>query len=234
MGISATPDTFKAMINNRGGLARTNRYAIYMTHPVSKQGLLNTDFGSLIGQAARSIIGGSGVGLNVGSFFNDPRDIYLMCDSVNLPGRQIVTQEYYTNLRGRKRPYNYINDDVSMSFHLTNDYYMWKYIKSWMDGTVSEQEDNRYNIAYKEDYVTDITIQQLALNGNTFVPVYSIKLRNAYPISMSSVNLSQNENETAKCNVTFAYDEWEEMNLAENLGATLGTGAKLIKNTFGL
>lgn len=234
MAIAADIDTFKSMIKGHGGLARSNWYAVYMTHPVGKRGLLNGDIDGLIGQAARSLTSGQGVGLSLGSFFQDPRDIYLMCDSVNIPGKQIMTQEYATGLRARKKPYNFLNEDVNMSFHLTNDYYIYKYMRSWMDGIITERGDNHYSVSYKEEYTTDIIIQQLSPNGNTFLPVYSVKLRNAFPIAMSGVALNQQDNDTAKINVSFAYDEIEELGLVGNLGSLLGGASTLINNTFGL
>jgi hypothetical protein len=234
MSIAADIDTFKAMIKGHGGLARSNWYAVYMTHPVGKRGLLNGDIEGTLGNAARSLLSGQGSGVGLRSFFQDPRDIYLMCDAVNIPGRQIMTQEYMTGLRTRKKPYSFINSDVNMSFHLTNDYYIYKYIKSWMDGIVVEKGDNHYTVEYKEKYTTDIIIQQLSPNGNSFLPVYSCKLRNAFPISLSDVALDQADNTTLKCAVTFAYDEFEELGLTENLGALLGGATKLIDNTLGL
>ena len=51
----------------------------------------------------------------------DPRDISILCESVNLPGRQITTIDYQAERQSIKVPYSAMNEDVTMSFILTND-----------------------------------------------------------------------------------------------------------------
>ena len=75
-------DDFKATIGRRSGLARQNRFAIFMTPP--GQTLLNLD----LQNAAANLISGS---FSLGSLVNDPRDIALLCESCQFPGRQIQT-----------------------------------------------------------------------------------------------------------------------------------------------
>lgn len=212
MGINANIDTLKSTLNRRGGLAKANRFAVYITHPGGKNSLVNTDISSIIGNAATSVVQGGS--FNVFSFFNDPRDMYLLCESVNLPGRQILTQEYTTGQRTRKKPYNYVTDDVNMTFNLTNDYMVFEYFRTWMDLIVPEEAENHYSVAFKDRYATDITIQQIATQD--YIPAYQIKLRNAFPITLNSVQLSNaGEGTVAQCSVTFAYDEWERMDLID-------------------
>ena len=211
-------DTLKSTISRRGGVARPNRFAVYVTHPGNSGfgGLLNTDFSSLLGNAARSLISGGSFSLK--SFVNDPRDMFLLCDSVNMPGRQILTQEHYTSVRGIKKPNGFIDDDVTMTFNLTNDYYAWTYWKSWMDLVMQENnsQDNFYTVGFRDHFTTDITIQQMG--GVDFVPVKSIKLRNAYPITLNSVQLGNaQEGSIAQASVTIAYDYWEEATFVEGL-----------------
>ena len=216
MTMPADVDTLKSTITRRGGVARANRFAIYVSHPGNSGlgGLINTDFASLAGNAARSLISGGSFSLK--SFINDPRDMFLLCESVNIPGRQITTQEHYTSVRGIKKPNAFIDEDVSMTFNLTNDYYAWSYWQSWMDLVVQKQEDNFYTFGFKNNYTSDITIQQMG--GVNFVPVKSIKLRNAYPISLNSVQLGNGqENTIATATVTIAYDYWEEAGVVEGL-----------------
>lgn len=233
MTMPADVDTLKSTISRRGGPARANRFAVYVTHPGNSGlgGLINTDFASLAGNAARSLISGGSFSLK--SFVNDPRDMFLLCDSVNIPGRQIVTQEHYTSVRGIKKPNSFIDEDVTMTFNLTNDYYAWSYWQSWMDLIVQKQDDNFYSFGFRSDYTTDITIQQMG--GVDFVPVKSIKLRNAFPVSLNSVQLGNSqENNIAQATVTIAYDYWEEAGFVEGLldMATKGVGGFLASKFF--
>ena len=113
-------DDLKAIIGKRGGIAKTNRFVVIMTPPQAT--LINTDWQGLIGSAISGNLGFS-------DFFNDPRDMAMLCRSCSLPGRSINTLEFpregYKNQI--KYPYSYVNEDVSFNFMLTNDYYCLLY-----------------------------------------------------------------------------------------------------------
>lgn len=97
MSLPGNIDDLKATIGKRGGVARANRFAIYITHPKMKGsmgvGLLNTDIGGLISNAAGSYL--SGGTMDPMAFINDPRDMFLLCESVQLPGKRIATMESF-------------------------------------------------------------------------------------------------------------------------------------------
>lgn len=209
-------DKFKSVISKRGGLAPANRFAVYMALP-----LISFDPQNLIARA-----------FNQGTaspFINDPRDISILCDSVTLPGRQISTTEVQTNLLAVKTPYNYINDDVQMSFHITNDHFMKKYFEKWFN---SMFDRSKMTMKYRSQYTTDIIIQQLDQRD---VPVYTVTLRNAYPTTITSYELTNSgENQTQKLQVTFAYEDWNEEGFVESI---LSKGKVLLGSvgrTFGL
>lgn len=230
MALPASIDTLKASISRRGGMAKANRYAVYITHPGRKRsllgGLVNADLEGIIGNTLRNVIGGGSPSL--GSFLNDPRDIFLFCESTTLPGRQVATQDLFTDMKGIKKPYAYINDNVTMTFNLTNDYYMYKYMKSWMDSVITKDSRGGFQIAYKENYTTDIVIQQLG--GTDYVPVYGVKLENAFPVTISSVNLSNtSENTISQITVTFEFDDWSEQGIVDG---TLGNLGGLLQSTL--
>ena len=226
--LPASIDTLKASISRRGGLAKANRYAVYINHPSKKINLINTDVQSLLGNAARSLLSGGSMSLK--GFFEDPRDIFLFCEAVTIPGRQIATNEFFTDMKGIKKPYAFINDEVSMTFQLTNDYYMFKYFRSWMDAILPKTGDT-YGVAYKSSYCTDIVIQQL---GNTdYVPVYGVVLKNAYPTTMSSINLANgSENTVATITITFTCDDWEEQSEIQGIGTGIKTGLSAITSSI--
>lgn len=229
MAIPSSVDDLKASISRRGGMARSNRFAVYITHPTKKIDLLNTDLSSLLGNAARSVIQ-TGELPSIKSFFEDPRDAYLFCESASLPGRQVATNDFYTGMKNIKKPYAYMNDDVTLTFNLTNDYYMYNYFKTWIDSIFPYKGDTRA-VAYKRDYATDLVIQQLG--NNDWVPVKSIVLKNAYPVTMSSVNLSNaSENQVVQISITFTYDDWEEQGIVAATSQPLTQGLSAITNSI--
>ena len=120
----------KASISKHGGLAQTNRFAIYMQPPAAS--LLNLD---LQGSIASAISGN----FKFGSLINDPRDMSLLCESCTLPGRQITTIEYQSVRQSNKIPYGYFNEDVTFTYLLTQDYY----IKKIFDKYRTRGEENK-------------------------------------------------------------------------------------------
>ena len=172
MTYPANIDSLKSTIGRRTGLAKANRFAVYMNLP-----RVSIDVGSII----TNVVSGNFNPLQV---LNDPRDISLLCETATLPGRSIATNEYQTNMKARKMPYGYISDYVSFTFLLTGDYYI------------------------KDVFVSEVEIQQL---NDQNIPVYSCKLRKAFPINISTVDLGNtNENTVSRVTVTFAYDDWVE------------------------
>jgi hypothetical protein len=196
-------DNFKSLVSKRGGLAPANRYAVYMPLP-----LISFDPQELIGRAF-----GQGNNANGNRrFVNDPRDVSILCDSVSMPGRQVATSDLVNNMLPLKMPYGYINDDVNMSFHITNDHFMKKFFDKWVDSIFDRQKQT---MKYRSSYTSDIIIQQLDQRD---VPVYTCTLRNAYPITIQTYELSNTaENTFQKLNITFAYEDWNEEGFVESI-----------------
>ncbi len=187
-------DDFKSTIGKRGGLAKTNRFAIFMSPP--SQSLLNINLQDI----AISAISGN---FNPKSLINDPRDIGLLCESCSIPGRQIQTMDHSHFRQSVKVANSYINEDVTFVFHLTNDYYMKKMFDRWSSLIIDPET---YKLNYNSEYQRDITIQQL---NEKNVPVYGITLRNAYPVTVESVELNNSsENGMQKLSITMTYEDF--------------------------
>ena len=194
-------DNLKATIAKKGGLAMQNRFQIFFTPPTanSVKSLLNKDIRSLIGDLAKNAISGG----SPKNLIPDPRDISILCEAVSFPGRQISTLEYIADRQAIKVPYSIINEDVSMTFVLTNDYYIKKLFDTWSTGIFDVEN---YRAGYKKDFVTDIVIQQLDHNN---VPIYSVRLEGAFPTTVSAINLDNNsENTIQKMTVTMSYENY--------------------------
>ena len=67
-----------------------------------------------------------------------------------------------------------------------------------------------YKTFYKNEYCTDVTIQQLS-SGNDVVPGYSIKLVNAYPIQVGAIELSSEGDGLLEVSITWEYDNLEAL-----------------------
>jgi len=195
-------DDFKAIVTKRQGLAKTNRFLTIFTPPT--QSLINLNPLDIVGRIANETF-------NARSLINDPRDIAFLTESATLPGRSLNTLDFSAEKETLKLPNGFIDDDVTMTFYLTNDYYMKDMMETWMSSIVDTE---KYQLGYKKNYQTDIVIQQL----NTFDKnIYGVKLINAYPISIGALALNnESENAFQRLQVTFAYDRYVPQNFIDS------------------
>jgi len=89
------------------------------------------------------------------------REMNILCKDVQLPGRQIITNERRIGLRMEKIPYGYAVGDVTMTFHVLNDYGVKEYFDTWQNLAVNQET---YEVGYQKGpggYAYDVTIEQL-------------------------------------------------------------------------
>ena len=122
--------------------------------------------------AKKGIARGNAFNVVLPSFPGAPsREVNLLCTGVNLPGRQIMTQEKKIGLINRKVAYEQAYDDVSMTFLLLNDYGIKNYFETWQNLAIRQ---DGLSVGYYSDYTFDVKIQQLKKGFS--IPVYSTPL----------------------------------------------------------
>ena len=140
----------------------------------------------------------------------DTRDFSVLCESCTLPGRQITTIDYQILQQSYKIPSGFINDDVSFTFILTNDFYVKRAFEAWANAVI---DFDSYKAKYRDNYAGEITIRQLNKSISTQLTdsvIYEAVLHNAFPISIGSLSLdNQAENTIQKLTVTVAYENFE-------------------------
>ena len=211
----------KSTINRRGGIARGNRFAVYVSHPSKgMNSLLNFNPANLLSNLI------SGQGVRIGDFIQDPRDIFLLCQSCTMPGKRIMTTEATHNHHNTKKPYSAATDEVTMTFLMTNDYYMKKYFDMWQEMIIDTSHEH-YKAFYKREYCSDVSIQQLSAS-NDVVPGYTIKLENAYPIQVGALELGNSADGLMELSITWEYDNFRTVNMVDGfedvVGRMLGIG----------
>ncbi len=171
--MSSSITSFKNAIMRNKGFARPNRFHIEIT----------------------AVPNGSDI---------NTRDLAFLCESVNLPGKQITTTDYEIGTRrALKIPTGYIEDDVTMTFNLTNNYLVKNAIDSWMKSIINI--DSYLLEANEAVYKKDINISQLDENDKS---VYKVRLEKAFPITLNSIELDANtESAVQKVTVVFTYDK---------------------------
>lgn len=90
-------------------------------------------------------------------------EMNILCKDVSLPGRQIVTNERRIGMELAKVPYGYAVTDISLTFHVLNDYGVKEYFETWQNLAVNQ---NRYEVGYQKSsigspgYARDVIIEQ--------------------------------------------------------------------------
>ena len=148
----------------------------------------------------------------------------MLCANVNLPGRQILTQERLIGVKGRKMPNGFASDDVNMTFYVMNDYKIKEYFEDWQESIISQ---NTYEIKYSSEYAKDVRIAQLKkgmafdfpidkiLGMNVDIDlrtrnsiVYEVLLMDAFPTTMNTVEFNNDQDGLVQLNVQLSYRNW--------------------------
>lgn len=190
-------DQLKSLASAKLGFARSNSFLVE----------LPTVFGGNSALSRLATLGGN--------------ELNLLCSNVNLPGKQILTQDRRIGMEFQKVAYGYAVDDVTMIFYALNDYGIKKYIDNWMNLTVNQ---DGHTVKYKEEYQKDIRIHQLRkplinksidvgkVNVNIGLAqgtVYSVQLQKAFPTSVSSIDLNNELDGLVQVAVQFSYTKWK-------------------------
>jgi len=155
--------------------------------------------------------------------FYNTRDLNILCKTISLPGRQILTSDRTIGVKQTKVAYGFAAGPVSMTFNVLNDYGLKEYFELWQNRIVN---NGNFSPAYKNTYAKNIQILQLKkgvgfdtdlqlgpfrLDIDLFKSanvVYECTLLNAFPTSMVDIALS-NEGGVVELTIEFEYDNWK-------------------------
>lgn len=140
---------------------------------------------------------------------DDSKDLNIMCNRVTVPGRQILTSDYYTSMRVSRRAYAFGVNEITMSFMLSNDWKAWDYIDQWQKQCIDNLDKlDGYKVGYKNDYCRDIRIQHLDTQG---IVKRQILIQNAFPTTLTPLEFSNTQSEVVNCIVTLQFENWKEL-----------------------
>jgi hypothetical protein len=143
-------------------------------------------------------------------YFGTARTLNYRCESAQLPGKTFATTEQkFGSNPVEKFPYATTFTDIDLTFIVDDDMQQKLLFDGWMN-YVSPVYN--YNIRYKSDYTTALTINQYDVQNNL---TYSVNLYDAYPISMNQMDLDWSNDGLHKLVVTFAYTNWQNNSLQD-------------------
>jgi|TARA_B110000908_G_scaffold170834_1_gene231556 hypothetical protein len=158
------------------------------------------------------------------------RQLNLLCKDVQLPGRQILTNERVIGMKQVKQAYGYASEDVSLTFYVTNDYGLRQYFEKWQDLIITDKELN-----YPDEYGFEVRIEQLQkgaaldlpvdINFNLFglnididfdlfkdaKSIYTCVLDKAFPTTMNAIQLNNEQGGLVELNVQLSYKDWRSV-----------------------
>lgn len=138
----------------------------------------------------------------------DLRDLRFQCESTELPGYSVNTVD--ARIYGVPQPVAAIAtfSDITLTFICAGDFWEKKFFDRWMNYIVPI---NNYNVAYKNTYVSpSVEIIQFPEGGEegNAQPIYTVKLFNAFPISIGPMQLNWSDDGIHRLAVVFKYDYW--------------------------
>lgn len=154
------------------------------------------------------------------------RTLDVVCKEVNMPGKQILTLDRQMGIFQEKIANGFAIEDVTMVFHVLNDYGVKKWFDSWQKTIVGDYGSGNGFVAYKNSYTKSIKIHQLRkpiarfgfdlgpfdINFDAFgSTIYSVELLEAFPTTLTSIALSNDPDGLVEVSITFSYTKWKKV-----------------------
>ena len=175
---------FMAKVDNLGGLVRKNRFSVEITPP---QGL------RLDGTAAK---------------------INFLAKTVSFPGRTMGTSTYRSGGQfSLSVPYETVFEPVSLTILNTGNQAPRKFWNSWFEHIqgVDAEIGYNYNMQYYKKFIGTVKISTYSEDQPIAAAAkYQITLHQAWPKTISAIELGWENSELADFDIDIAYSRWTE------------------------
>lgn len=136
----------------------------------------------------------------MGNTADDMEMVMLFCDSVSLPGLSLSTTPQRVYGEVREIPYEKMFDTINLTFYVDTQMIVKLMFDDWIHRTIdtATKQTNYYH-----DYVRDVYISVLPMDSEK--PVYTVTLYEAYPKSVSPVQMDAASKDVMKLQVALNY-----------------------------
>jgi len=211
------PNIFLSNINNKGGLAKPNRFQIILPIPKYINQFIGQSVLEQIVNLPNTIVS------DITNIFNRDntdeqskttnssisRYLALQCESTELPGKTILTQDAKVYGPTYKIPYQTQFADISLTFLCTNDFYERKLFDRWIEAIMP---NDTHNLRFPNDddtrYLTNLKIIQY---DDFIKQIYAVEMIDAFPISIASQPLNWGEDSFHRLTVQFSYRKYKTL-----------------------
>jgi len=137
---------------------------------------------------------------------NIVRDLSLLCQRINMPGKQLLSTDRRVGLSFQKIAYGYASEDVNVSFLLTGDMYAKDVFEAWQQSAVMSDEQFDFHVPrFKNEYTHDSRITAIDKNGND---IYRIILVDSYPTTVNPIEYSNEHEGILQLDIQLSYKRW--------------------------
>lgn len=133
---------------------------------------------------------------------NVAQNVSMLVESVNIPGINIMTNEMRIFGEVTEMAYGINYNPASLTIYVGNDSATKVFFDDWMNEVFDRQTRTS---GYYKDYTRDVIITILDRNET---PIYSVKLVEAFPKTMSDITLGATDKDVIKLNVSLAFRYW--------------------------
>jgi hypothetical protein len=237
-----SPQLFLSNLQKHDGPAKTNRFQVILPIPayignfISMSALQQIlDISGTIQDLTENLI--NGIFSNQQSSdksYSDAqitRYLGLQCESAELPGISLMTQDVKIYGPTYKLPYQKQYNDLNLTFICTNDFYERKLFDRWIEAIMPGDTNNmRFPKGDQTKYLTDITLVQF----DEFVKqIYAVKIIDAFPTSIAPMQVSWSDDGFHKLTVSFAYQRYETIYKGSyNIGQAVASGLGTVFDRF--
>mgnify|MGYP003330016269 CR=1 FL=1 len=212
--MSFSPNLFLSHMRSKDGPAKPSRFEVILPIPAyinqfvpnniieNLLNLPNAIYGTVT-ETIGSLLGDAPVGSNA----TLSRYLALQCETAELPGRTLQTQDVKIYGPTFKVPYQTQYNETTFTFLCTNDFYERKLFDKWIEAIMPNDTNNlRFPKGKNSTYLTKIRIIQY---DDTIKQIYAVDLIDAFPIGISPQALSWAEEGFHRLAVQFAYQKYE-------------------------
>jgi|694.fasta_scaffold00052_4 hypothetical protein len=189
MSETGSLQSFISEVKN-GGLMKSSHFAVSITVPTDANNRTTIPGSFASSQAMKKYI--------------------MFCDSTNLPGTSLGTVDVSAYGETRESPTQRIYDPVNLTFYVDNDMNIKKFFDSWINSIINPITRNH---AYYKNYTTlvDIIVYDSEHNEK-----YKVTLHEAFPKSVSDIQLSYTGDGVMKLSVSMQYRYYTVFNYETN------------------
>ena len=137
-------------------------------------------------------------------------DLTVMCENASFPGSAVGTQPNRIYGPVRELAYEKIfSGDLSLTFRMDKDMSLRRFFNEWHK-IIHNPETGDFG--YYDEYRSEIQVFQYPLGGTKEGPVYGVRCVDAYPKSISPIEIAYDQTNTyMRQTIDFAYRTWEEI-----------------------